>query len=268
MAIGLATPLPAMSGAEPCTGSYSALRFLVFGSTSPSEADASMPSEPVSIAAMSDSMSPNRLSVTITSNCFGLRTSCMPPESASMMLELHVLELALVHLRHHLVPQHAGLHDVALFHRGDLVAPLARKLEGDARDALDLVGVVDLGVDRALLAVAEIGDGLRLAEINAAGQLAQDHDVEPFDQLALERGGIRQRRIGHGRAQVGVKLQILAQPQQPGLRAMSYGTLSHFGPPTAPKITASAAFAFSMASSVTATRARRRRSRRPGLPRC
>ena len=76
-------PLPAMSGAEPCTGSYSALRFLVFGSMSPSEADASMPSEPVSIAAMSDSMSPNRLSVTTTSNCLGLRTSCMPPESAS-----------------------------------------------------------------------------------------------------------------------------------------------------------------------------------------
>ena len=83
IAIGLATPLPAMSGAEPCTGSYIALRFLVFGSISPSEADGSMPSEPVSIAAMSDSMSPNRLSVTITSNCLGQRTSCMPPASAS-----------------------------------------------------------------------------------------------------------------------------------------------------------------------------------------
>ena len=42
-----------------------------------------MPSEPVSIAAMSDSMSPNRLSVTMTSNCFGHFTRFMPPESAS-----------------------------------------------------------------------------------------------------------------------------------------------------------------------------------------
>lgn len=83
IATGLAMPLPAMSGAEPCTGSYIDLRLPVLASTSPSEADGSMPSEPVSIAAMSDSMSPNRLSVTMTSNCFGHLTRFMPPESAS-----------------------------------------------------------------------------------------------------------------------------------------------------------------------------------------
>ncbi len=55
----------------------------VLGSWSPSEAEGSMPSEPVSIAATSDSMSPNRLSVTMTSNCLGQRTSCMPSASAS-----------------------------------------------------------------------------------------------------------------------------------------------------------------------------------------
>jgi len=47
MAIGLAMPLPAMSGAEPCTGSYIALRRLVLGSASPSAAEGSMPSEHV-----------------------------------------------------------------------------------------------------------------------------------------------------------------------------------------------------------------------------
>jgi len=62
---------------------YNALRRFVLASTSPSEAEGSMPSEPVSIAAMSESMSPNRLSVTMTSNCFGHFTRFMPPESAS-----------------------------------------------------------------------------------------------------------------------------------------------------------------------------------------
>src|SRR6188474_2040321 len=50
VASGLAASLPAMSGAEPCTGSYSALR-RPSASGAPSEADGSMPSEPVSIAA-------------------------------------------------------------------------------------------------------------------------------------------------------------------------------------------------------------------------
>jgi hypothetical protein len=122
--------------------------------------------------------------------------------------------LALCVWRHDLVPQHAGLHDVALFHRRDLVLARARELEGDAGDALDLEGVVDLRVDAALLAVAEIDDLLRLAEIDAAGQFAHDQDVEAFDHFALQRRGIGQRRIADRRAQVGEQLQVLAQPQQ------------------------------------------------------
>ena len=118
----------------------------------------------------------------------------------------------------HLVPEHAGLHHVALLHRGHLVAALLRQLEGDAADALDLVGVVDLGVDGALLAVAEIGDGLGLAEIDAAGELAQDDDVESVDHLALERRGFGQRRIADRRPDVGEQAEVLAQPQQPRLR--------------------------------------------------
>ena len=78
VASGFATPLPAMSGAEPCDGSY---RPLLLAS---SEADGSMPIEPVSIAAASDRMSPNMLPVTITSNFFGARTSCIAALSTYM----------------------------------------------------------------------------------------------------------------------------------------------------------------------------------------
>ena len=51
-----------------------------------SEAEGSMPREPVSIAAQSDRMSPKRLLVTITSNCLGLRTSCIAQLSAYIKL--------------------------------------------------------------------------------------------------------------------------------------------------------------------------------------
>ncbi len=49
-----------------------------------SAAEGSMPIEPVSIDASSDRMSPNRLPVTMTSNCFGLRTSCIAQLSTYM----------------------------------------------------------------------------------------------------------------------------------------------------------------------------------------
>ena len=95
-----------------------------------------------------------------------------------------------------------------------LLRALARQFEGDAADALDLVGVVDLRVDAALLAIAEIDNFLGFAEIDAARQFAHDHDVEPVDQFALQRGGVGERRIADRRTQIGEEAKILAQPQQ------------------------------------------------------
>ena len=78
VASGLATPLPAMSGAAPWIGSYSPLPL------ASSAAEGSMPIDPVSIDASSERMSPNRFPVTMTSNCLGLRTSCMAQLSTYM----------------------------------------------------------------------------------------------------------------------------------------------------------------------------------------
>mmetsp|Transcript_6771 Transcript_6771/g.28513 ORF Transcript_6771/g.28513 Transcript_6771/m.28513 type:complete len:200 (+) Transcript_6771:1962-2561(+) len=78
VASGLAMPLPAISGALPWDGSYKPLLL------ASSEADGSMPIEPVSIAASSDRMSPNILPVTTTSNFLGALTSCMAALSTYM----------------------------------------------------------------------------------------------------------------------------------------------------------------------------------------
>ena len=78
VAMGLALSWPAISGAEPWMGSYSA------GPASPMEAEGSRPMEPVTMDASSDRISPNMFSVTTTSNCPGSRTSCMAQLSTSM----------------------------------------------------------------------------------------------------------------------------------------------------------------------------------------
>ena len=57
VASGLARSCPAISGAEPCTGSYRPLP------DEASDADGNMPREPVNIAATSERMSPNMLPV-------------------------------------------------------------------------------------------------------------------------------------------------------------------------------------------------------------
>src|SRR5512144_3323700 len=77
-AMGLAMPWPAMSGALPPEGSYMPKL------PSAKDAEGSMPSEPVSMAASSERMSPNMFSHRMTSNCFGHLTSCMAALSTYM----------------------------------------------------------------------------------------------------------------------------------------------------------------------------------------
>ena len=184
-----------------------------------------MPSEPVSIAATSESMSPKRLSVTMTSNCLGAADELHAAGVGEHVGELDVGEAGGVGGGDDLVPEDAGLHDVALLHRADAVRADAGELEGDGRDALDLEAVVDLGVDGALLAVAEVGDRLRLAEVDAAGELADDEDVEALDELALERGEVGEGVEALRRAEVGEELEVLAEAEEAGLGADVVGHL-------------------------------------------
>jgi hypothetical protein len=120
-----------MSGAEPWIGSYSPFLF------ASNDADGSMPIEPASIDASSDRMSPKMLPVTITSNCFGART-----ELHRGVVDVHVrqrdVRIVLAEARDDLAPQDRRVEHVGLVDRAELAAPRTRRLEADARDALDL----------------------------------------------------------------------------------------------------------------------------------
>src|SRR3546814_20936815 len=64
----------------------------------------------------------------------------------------------------------------------------------------------DLGLDAAWL-----------AEIDAAGQITHDHDVEAADDVGLQRAGLDQRIEAFRRTQAGKQVHFLAQAQQAAL---------------------------------------------------
>ena len=114
-------------------------------------------------------------------------------------------------------PQQARFHDIGLVDLAQAMLALLRQLETGADDALDLGLGINLGVDAAAAAVGQGLDAARLAEIDAAGQLTHDHQVEPGDELTLQARRIGQRLEHQRRAQIGEQIHFLAQPQEAAL---------------------------------------------------
>ena len=113
----------------------------------------------------------------------------------------------------HRAPQSRGLEHVRLVDGGQLAAPRARELRRDTHHALDLDDAVAAHVER-------LGGGaLLLAEIDAAGELANHHDVDAPQQLRLDRRGVEHRRVGHDGAKIGEQPEGLAQLQTAPARA-------------------------------------------------
>ena len=122
---------------------------------------------------------------------------------------------------HLFAPQHAGFHHIGFFHRTQPVAAPSRQLKRRPRHAADFTGGVALGVDADPPALIIGENPARFAEINPAGQLTDDHDIQPRHHLALQAGEIGKGVETLRRAQVGEQVHLLAQPQQPafGLQA-------------------------------------------------
>ena len=112
--------------------------------------------------------SPNRLSVTITSNCLGQRHQL----HGARIVSIHVRQIDIwiflvVDFLHHVAPQDAGFHDIGLLHRADLVAAAAGQFKRRPRHAGNLGFRIALGIDAyTLIAFGE--NASRFAEIDAA----------------------------------------------------------------------------------------------------
>ncbi len=129
-----------------------------------------------------------------------------------------------------LAPEPRGLEHVCLVHRGDprraaVGGAAAGRLEGGAGDAVDLPHRV-LAVVMGGVAVAA-----GVAEVDAAGELADDEQVGADDPLLAQGAGADQGRAGPHRAQVGEEAHPLAQAEQAllgargvGIRRVPFGT--------------------------------------------
>src|SRR5262249_30441410 len=108
-------------------------------------------------------------------------------------------------------------------------AALAGHVEADPGDALDLARGVGHRVDRARAAVREALDAPGLAEVEAARQLADDHEIGPLDHLPLERRGVDEHRETLGRTEVRVEVELLADRQETPLGPLLVGHVVPLG---------------------------------------
>ncbi|MNQ74500.1 hypothetical protein D3C85_892590 [compost metagenome] len=127
--------------------------------------------------------------------------------------------IILGHLLDHFTPQLAGSQYVGLVHRAQLLAAHHGHVEADTGDTTDFAFAVRQGVVGLTLAVFQGTGATRCTEIDAAGQFANDQDVQPGNDFRLQAGSLGQLRVQNRRTQVAEQAQLRTDFQQATLRA-------------------------------------------------
>ena len=143
--------------------------------------------------------------------------------------EFYIRIIGVAHSLHNFAPQNARLHDIGLLHGADFVVAATCKLKGRAGNAVNFGFCIALRVDTDTL-IALFKDAPWLSEIDAAGQFAHDHDVEPRNDVLFQGREIRERIKTLGWAQVGKKVHLFAQAQKPAFRFDGEVEVIIFGP--------------------------------------
>ena len=190
-------------------------------------AEGSIPSEPVSIAASSLRMSPNMFSVTITSNSAGARDELHRGVVDEQVLELDVGVLARATPRDDLAPEPRGLEHVGLVDRGD---PAARRRARRPRRRRARSARSPRPCSRSRRGARSPSRPL-LAEVDAAGELADDQQVGALDPLARSGLASSSAAIGRTGRRFANRPSPLRRPSRPcSGRGASGSVVSHFGP--------------------------------------
>lgn len=135
-----------------------------------------------------------------------------------VVTDLNLRELLGHNLSNDLAPQTASSEDIGLVQtpHGERGVVLQSKVAREAGDALDLGARVGLGVHGEAGPVVL----LAVAEVDTAGQLADDVEVHAAADFLLQRGALHQRGCGEvAWSQVAECAHLLAQLQDTLLRA-------------------------------------------------
>ena len=190
VASGLTMPLPAMSGAEPCTGSNMDGKRRV-GSRF---ALAARPMLPTRMAERSLRMSPNRFEPTTTSKLSGRRTKFMAAASTSSDSVSMAGNSAATSwkTRSHSTMLNPWAFDLVIEVTLLLAIALDGQFEGEAHDPLDAVPGEDRRLDGHFVGCGVIDEAADL-RVLALGVLAHDDHVDRRLARPAQRGSRRPR---------------------------------------------------------------------------
>ena len=141
------------------------------------------------------------------------RTICIAALSTYRWLSSTSENAAACRADHFLAPQHAGFEDIRLVDRANPSFSGARQFEGCLRYPPNLISRVLLGVETAALPVGERLDAARLAEVDAAGELTNDDEVDTAEHVGFERSRFGQSRIGDDRSKICEEIVFAAQAE-------------------------------------------------------
>ena len=180
--------------------------------------------EPVSMDAASERMSPKMFPVTMVSNWVGARMICIAA------LSTYMWESSTSGYSSSCTRETTSFHSwdtsrTLDFSTEQTVVALLRRLETDARDALNLGDGIDHGIEAGAVTVLVLAEALGLAEVDAADELADDHDVGALDDLALEGGGVDELREDVGGARLAKTPRPARRPRRPCSGRCSAGSV-------------------------------------------
>mmetsp|Transcript_37851 Transcript_37851/g.45717 ORF Transcript_37851/g.45717 Transcript_37851/m.45717 type:complete len:220 (-) Transcript_37851:438-1097(-) len=131
------------------------------------------------------------------------------------MFQLHVGELLRTNLNHHFLPKLTHIQHVGLIDAHEFSLAFGCHISRHTCDTFDFILVINHVVVSYTFSSFGIGiNTLGFSKINISGEFADYHDIDSFNHLAFECGGVDKLRDYFCRAKVGKQTHFLSHFQE------------------------------------------------------